>query len=150
MSGHMFQDVRAGTHTIQIMCRTTTRPRMRETLMLGPIMVTAPPPTRPPPPPPPNVVTSGEVINTCDVRLTFSADMTVTYRCRVNGGPWEACELLVFNLTELSIMLGFSGKVFSGLQSGMNTIEVEASVVGFPGVKTIVRSNIDLTSRGIV
>ena len=33
-------------------------------------------------------------------------------------------------------------------QSGRNTIEIEASVVGFPGVKTTVRSNIDLTGQG--
>ena len=43
-------------------------------------------------PPPPHVTAATEVFNNCSAGLTFSANVTATFRCRVNGGPWIVCE----------------------------------------------------------
>jgi len=44
--------------------------------------------------------------------------------------------------------VGISGQVFSGLPARRNAIEIMATVVGFPEVRTVVTSNVDLTGQG--
>ena len=149
VSGHVFEDVDVGRHKIQVTARLDSNRRTKQVLKLGPFMVKSPPPTHPPPPPPPRVTANGQIVNVCDLQLSFSANVSATFRCRINGGPWVTCKLIInFKPTELHISLGFSGYIASGLQSGINTIEIEATDVDHPEVKTVASTTIDLTGRG--
>ncbi|XP_065917223.1 uncharacterized protein [Dysidea avara] len=132
VSGHVFEDVDVGRHKIQVTARLDSNRRTKQVLKLGPFMVKSPPPTHPPPPPPPRVTANGQIVNVCDLQLSFSANVSATFRCRINGGPWVTC---------------FSGYIASGLQSGINTIEIEATDVDHPEVKTVASTTIDLTGR---
>ena len=70
--------------------RLDANPRTKQVLRLGPFTVIPPPPTQPPPP---RVTANGQIVNICDLQLSFSANVSATFRCRINGGMWEACKL---------------------------------------------------------
>ena len=78
--------------------------------------------------------------------------MAATFRCRVNGGPWETCELNIshtFDVMKLPCCeTGSSGYLASNLQSGINKVEIEATATASPNIKTIGSATVNLTGQG--
>lgn len=93
VSGHIYRNVSAGRHRIQLTARLRSDQSIKKTLKLERFTIQPPATTSPPPPPPPRVTPSAEVFDSCNVRLRFSADAAATFRCRANEGPWKTCEL---------------------------------------------------------
>ena len=88
-SGYTYRDVSEGKHRIQVIARLNSDPQTKKKLKLQPFTI-QPQPTSAPPP---HVTAAAQVFNNCSARLTISANVTATFRCRINGGPWTACEL---------------------------------------------------------
>ena len=89
VSGYVFRNVSVGKHRIKLIARLLSDPKTKKVLKLKHFTIQGPTTT----PSPPQVTTSTNVINGCSVRLSFSADVDATFRCRVNGGSWKTCEL---------------------------------------------------------
>lgn len=132
VSGHTYMDLSAGRHRIRLTARLRSNRRTRKMLNLRRFTIQPSQTTAPPPPAPPQVTTSADVINNCNVRLRFSADVPSTFRCRVNGGPWKPCS---------------DGFVASDLPPGANEIEIEASTVQDPRVRTVVKATVTLPAQ---
>ena len=81
-----------GKHRIQLISRLLSDSTTKKVLKFNHFTIQEPKTTSPLPPPP-QVTASVNVFNSCSVRLSFSADVDVTFRCRVNGGQWKICEL---------------------------------------------------------
>ena len=104
VSGHTYMDLSAGRHRIRLTARLRSNRRTRKMLNLRRFTIQPSQTTAPPPPAPPQVTTSADVINNCNVRLRFSADVPSTFRCRVNGGPWKPCKLQLYNVTCITLL----------------------------------------------
>ena len=94
-SGYTFRNVSVGKHRIQVIGRPHINPLTKKVLKLQSFTI-KPPKTTIPPSPPPHVTATAQVFNNCSARLMFSADVTATFRCRVNKGPWKPCKYQIW------------------------------------------------------
>ena len=102
ISGYVFRDVAPGRHRIQVTAKLLSDQSIKQVVKLGPFRLVPPPPTQPPPPSPPHVTANGRLVNICDLQINFSANVSATFQCRINGGSWEACK---FSMCILPIKL---------------------------------------------
>ena len=95
VSGYIFRAVSVGKHGMKLIARLDSDQKTKRVLKLKRFIIQEPTTTSPPPPPPPQVTASTNIFNGCSVKLNFSADVAATFRCRVNGGSWKTCKLVI-------------------------------------------------------
>jgi len=93
VSGHIYRDVSVGKHRIQVTAQLLSNSQTKKVLKLPHFTIDQPPTIPPTRPPPPHVTAAARIFNNCSARLSFDVNVTATFRCRVNGGPWIDCKI---------------------------------------------------------